>query len=133
MRDFYQTAQNSWSKSIALTLMLFSLAVLSSLGQSDLSDFPVATLTEEGKLILPADQPLAETYLFDLSQFEFENSSEMVAFLSNKSGEGYIVRAVPSQNKGVLMLNCSDKQSWTCSDWNEHLLQKTTELPIKPE
>lgn len=133
MRDFYQTALFSTTKRISLTVFLFSLVVLSSIGQSDLSDYPLATLTAEGKIVLPADLPLAETYLFDLSQFEFESSSEMVAFLSDKSGDEYIVRAIPSQNKGVLMLKCSDKPSWTCSDWNEHLLLKTTELPIKPE
>ncbi len=116
----------------SLLLSLFMVASQSDvIAQNATLEMPVATLNADGILQLPANQPLAPKYTFDLSSFSFANDAEMVEFLSEKSGDAYIVRAIPHLNKGILSIQCDQHQNWSCSEWNAHLSQQCTLKPIK--
>jgi len=121
-----------YSHKALLLKSIFALAFISFLSSTNLSaqNYPLATLTEEGILQLPVGEPVAEKYVFDLSALDFESSEEMVEFLSTKSGDSYLVRAIPHLGQGILMLNCNSKENWTCTEWNSHLSNQGLQLPI---
>lgn len=113
-----------------LFLVLFTFANNMN-AQSALLASPEASISVDGIISLPANQPLSDKYLFDLSHLNFENETAMVEFFSEKGGENYFIRPLPLENKAVLYLKCSSKPNWSCSDWNSHLQQEMLANPIK--
>lgn len=93
---------------------------------------PLANLSGDGILQLPANLPLSDSYYFDLSQYQFGSDDEMTDFLSNKSGDNYIVRALPHLQRGILMLSRENHPAWTVADWNVYLNTASTLNPILP-
>ncbi|MCC6599191.1 MAG: hypothetical protein IT223_00790 [Crocinitomicaceae bacterium] len=115
-------------KSLWMASAILLLAGSMAFGQ----ELPVANVSSTGVLQISADQPLNGSYHFDLSQFQFDSDNAMTDFLSNKSGDSFIVRALPHLNKGVLMLQLENHPSWTVDDWNAYLNTATTLNPILP-
>lgn len=129
---FTQILSCCYSNKTMLLKSILALAIVSFLSGTNLSaqSYPMATLTEDGILQLPVGEPIVEKYIFDLSAMEFESTEEMVEFLSTKSGDSYLVRAIPHLGQGILMLNCNSKENWTCTEWNSHLANQCLQLPI---
>lgn len=119
-------AKGKWLLNVLLAVSLF----LFSSNQMKAQEIPVAALSSSGVLQIPSSVSLSSDYYFDLSQFTFASDAEMTDFLSDKSGEHFIVRALPHLHKGILILNLEDYPSWGISDWNTYLQQATTAHPI---
>ena len=87
-------------------------------------------LTEEGYIQLSEDQEPDGRFVFDISHMEFDSDSEMSSYFQSRCCENFVLRAVPHENK-VLMIVRGDKQpNWTVSDWNAHIAERLAEQPI---
>lgn len=116
---------------IWLRLCLISILSLFSAVGLMAQDHPMATIDEQGMIHLPEGEAVVSKYLIDLSGIEFSSSEEMVEFMSTRSGDSYMLRAFPGDNKAILMLDCSSKANWNCANWNAHFSQECLAKPIK--
>jgi len=108
----------------AMLLSLFAATTASA------QNHPSATLSDTGIVQIPAGQPIAPTYLVDLSHLDFSSDQQMIDWVGGKSAEGFAMRAIPHMNKAVLMLDCQDHPQWSCTDWNGLLYAKFSENPL---
>jgi len=109
-------------------MMVFSLLAAFSAGAQDL---PSISIAPGGIIRLPEGQAPQATYLMDLGALQFSSDADMVSFFSTKSGENYLVRAVPHLSKAILHLQLDKNPTWTIEEWNAHLAAESAIRPIK--
>ena len=120
----------TWTQIIA-TMLGICLLLITASSQAQSSKLVSASLSDKGILQLPANQPLASSYSFDLSKYKFGSDQEMLEFLSTKSGADYFVRAQTENKLGILVLDLNAHPGWTLADWNKYLADVTKTKPIK--
>jgi len=109
-------------------MMVFSLLAAFSAGAQDL---PSISIAPGGVIRLPEGQAPQATYLLDLGTLQFSSDADMVSFFSTKSGQNYLVRAVPHLNKAILHLQLDKNPTWSTEEWNAHLAAESAIRPIK--
>lgn len=114
------------------TPLLFIL-LTASLAYGQMDAYPKATLNAQGIVQLPLDQELGRTYVIDLEGMAFDTEIEMVEFFSGFSDELFLYRALPGQQKAVLMLRTDARQEWSIAEWNNRLRECCEQKPlVKP-
>lgn len=107
---------------ILASLLIFSMAHAQEQRQ--------ATLTPEGTIQLSEDHEPDGRFEIDLGEMEFESSAAMTAYFQERCEENYILRALPHENKVIMIIRGDKKPEWSIDQWNAHLAQKLSEQPI---
>ena len=120
---------NSRSKQL---LMMFTLLFGGVLFSSEITaqSKPVATLSSNGVLQLPANLPLSSSYQFDIAAMQFATEKDAVEFFASKSYADMTVRPNFSLHKAVVMLDLSKHPGWTVQQWNALLSSATAAQPL---
>lgn len=95
------------------------------------AEVPMATLSGEGIIELPGNEPLSSNYLVDLSEMDFSSSEEMVEYFSARSNQQFLFRALPERGQVVVVLRTNTQPSWTLEEWNASLRALCEGTPIK--
>lgn len=80
-----------------------------------------AVLREDGRLEIPEDEPVADSYEFDISEMAFQNEGEAVEFFRVQTGDAHFIRPILSQNKAVLFPDKKAYPDRTAAQWNAYL------------
>ncbi|MBC8047897.1 MAG: hypothetical protein H7Y00_13955 [Fimbriimonadaceae bacterium] len=88
-----------------------------------------ASISENFQIVLPADKPLSETYLIDISGISFKNEEDCVIFF-DKMHEIVVNYDVLYQNKQVLLKLSYDKRNegWQLEDWNKYFAGRAKKM-----
>lgn len=127
-------AKSLWRKLPLTLLTLFtSLSFMVFDLPAKCQDQASASLSEKGYLQIPTSQPLSSTYVFDLAKYKFKSDTDLIEFLSTRSGDFFSVRSNGMSNQGALILHLNGHPQWTSTDWNRYLMEATVAHPLKPE
>lgn len=89
-----------------------------------------AILTEDGTIQLSEEHEPDGRFEIDLGDLEFESSHEMTAYFQERCQENFVLRALPNENKVIMIIRGDKNPDWTVAQWNAHLAQKLSENPI---
>lgn len=89
-----------------------------------------AILTPEGTIQLSSEHEPNGRFEIDLGEMEFESSSAMTAYFQERCQENFVLRALPSENKVIMIIRGDKNPEWTVAQWNAHLAQKLSDNPI---
>lgn len=91
---------------------------------------PSAILNSNGRLQLPTNLTLNDSYEFSTASFGFQNESQAVEYFKSKSNEEVFFRVKLSEQKAYVYLNKKAHPNWTLTEWNNLLNTKTTASPL---
>lgn len=91
---------------------------------------PSAILNSAGRLQLPTNVALADSYEFSIASLGFQNEAQALEFFKLKSENDFFFRVNLSQQKAYVYLKKAAHPSWTQTEWNNLLNQKTTASPL---
>jgi hypothetical protein len=114
----------------ALTL-LFAMTWLAS--DVNAQEVRQANLTETGIVQLNANDEPNGRFEIQLDGFQFESPAAMTAYFQERCDENVLLRAVPGENKVLMIVKGDNKPNWTVADWNNYLAEKLSEQPILPQ
>ena len=89
-----------------------------------------AQLTPEGTIQISEDHEPNGKFEISLGDMEFESTRAMSAYFQERCQENFILRALPHENKVIMIIRGNKNPEWTAADWNAHLAQKLSEQPI---
>lgn len=113
---------------IKLLLALFFATVLTiSLSAQDTRQ---AQLSVEGYIQIAENDTPDGRFMIDISSFQFETPAEMTEFFQQRCEENYTLRAIPHENKVMLIVRGDKQPDWNVADWNAHFAEKLAEKPI---
>ncbi len=110
---------------ILAALLIFSVAHAQEQRQ--------ATLTPEGVIQLSEEHEPNGRFEIDLGEMEFESSSAMTAYFQERCKENFVLRALPNENKVIMIIRGDKHPEWSVAQWNVHLAQKLGETPISSQ
>lgn len=110
-------------------LLAFFIAILLTTTLSA-QDTRQAQLTAEGYIQLAENDTPDGRFMIDIAGFEFETPSEMTEFFQQRCEENYMLRAIPHENKVMLIVRGNKQPDWNVADWNAHFAEKLAEKPI---
>lgn len=95
---------------------------------------PVAASVNEHMVItLPADQPLAEQYVLDVTNVKFVSADVMQQFCNNFSEHSFMMTADFANNRiiiDVIIGKDSAGNVWDAAKWNEYLAQRAPKMEM---
>ncbi len=103
--------------------ILFQLVILTGLACASTSAIAqtAATISPEGKVVLPADQPHTDAYVIDISSYNFSTAEEVLEFLNADQSPHVAFRPLMDRNEVMVYLQTKQKPDWTTQKWNQHL------------
>lgn len=118
-------------KTLYAFMLLFAVTWMAS--DVNAQEVRQANLTESGIVQLNANDEPNGRFEFQLDGFQFESPSAMTAYFQERCDENVVLRAIPAQNKVIMIVKGENNPNWTVSDWNNYLADKLSEQPILPQ
>lgn len=127
--NYYLGARDFFSTSMMLSLFLIGFIVFSVQAQQE---FPKASVSEIGRIILDVNTPVSSDYQMDISHLNFENEYSANEFFKSLS-DGAVSFTVDFINQTATvhlrteMLAKAD-MDWDVKKWNEYFQRKVESL-----
>jgi len=80
-----------------------------------------AELTQSGIIQIPENEPLTHMYEINISDLNFTNQAEAIAFFKDYNGDGFFIRPVVHHDIAMVYLQLSQNPERSIDDWNTHL------------
>ncbi len=90
-----------------------------------------AILTNDGIVQIPEDEVPDGRFDVDVSHMVFSDNSEMTTFFMERSDENFMFRALPHENKAILLVRGSNQPDWSVTEWNAYIASKLADKAIK--
>lgn len=90
-----------------------------------------ATLTSEGIVQISENDVPDGRFVIDVSHMEFESGSAMTNYFMERSGENFMFRALPHENKVIMLIRGNAQPDWGVAEWNAHLASELSDNAIK--
>src|SRR5690606_32850943 len=103
---------------------LFSFAMILIFSASGIAqDSRTAILNHDGIVQISENDVPDGRFEFDVSHLNFKSGSEMTTFFQERSGEHFILRALPHENKVIMLVRGENQPEWSVAEWNAHLTE----------
>lgn len=91
----------------------------------------IIKLNEDGVIRLPEHQAIQKTYYLDVSHLNFQNDDELIAFVKDKYGESYLLRASSNPKTVIMVLKIPENPSRTKEQWRDKVMKESTLKPLR--
>lgn len=88
-----------------------------------------ATLHQDGRVEIPAEEITNGAYEIDISMMGFHEERQAIEYFRAHSGTSHFYRPVLTQNKAVLYLKRKTHPEWSAVQWNDYLSEKKLPVP----
>ena len=112
---------------ISLTALLFVLL----LPETNAQNFPVIKVEADGVIRLPENQALQTTYYLDVSHLNLKSSDELIAFIKDKYGDSYLLRAGSTPKTAIMVLKIPENPNRSKEQWREKVMKESTTKPLR--
>lgn len=113
---------------VKLLLVLIAVTIFTTTLSAQ--DTREAQLSVEGYIQIAENDTPDGRFMIDISGFEFETPAEMTEFFQQRCEENFTLRAIPHENKVMLIVRGDKQPDWNVGDWNAHFAEKLAEKPI---
>lgn len=118
-------------KKLVSALSFFAISSVAVFANSHPADPTVATISAHCVITLPADQPLAEAYVIDVSALGFKSNEALQQFCENVGDRIIILRGDFANAKIYIQLydgKDSTGNVWGVTEWNDYLAQRAPKM-----
>lgn len=115
------------------TILLISTGIFSAKANIIGSDPLVATIDENMVITLPADQPLATSYVLDISSLNIVSDEVLQSFCTNFGDRNMVLKGNFTDKKIIVEVAAfkdSTGSIWDVAKWNQYLAQRAPKMHV---
>lgn len=115
------------------TILLISTGIFSAKANIIGSDPLVATIDENMVITLPADQPLATSYVLDISSLNIVSDEVLQSFCTNFGDRNMVLKGNFTDKKIIVEVAAfkdSTGSIWDVAKWNQYLAQRAPKMQV---
>lgn len=92
---------------------------------------PVIKVSNDGIIRLPEHQAVQNTYYLDVSHLDFQNDDDLIAFVKDKYGDSYLLRASSNPKTVIMVLKIPENPGRTKEQWRDKIMKESTIKPLR--